>query len=174
MSIDNRAMQRFRVKEARDWFVTVKAGGANRETILELLDRELLDLVEPLVELRLPYPPSANNLYQRRRNPITKKYDLSKAVKKFRDATWTTVIAANGGYMATPISVCVRAELEWSLPKNHTGDIDNPQKALFDALQNSRVLVNDKLIQRETVKFLKSDTTDGYCIVRLYPLTTNN
>lgn len=109
--------------------------------------------------LRLPYPPSVNHYWGRTRSGHT---FIGAKGKLFRDEV---CLAAK---LAKMPELAGRLQCSVSLHPcdNRRRDIDNPLKALLDALTHSGVMADDSQIKKLVVEM--GDKTDGgECVVVL-------
>jgi Holliday junction resolvase RusA-like endonuclease len=131
---------------------------------------ERLSNAKLLCQYVLMYPPSTNNLYERKRSRTTGRYNLKQSVKLFRDDSMSRIWKPG---IPNTITVNVRVELLLSPPDNRERDSDNPVKSVFDVLELTRVLKRDKQIRKHSVEFLPA-SPGGFCVVRVFPLDVPN
>ncbi len=95
------------------------------------------------VSLRLPMPPSVNQLWR----PTGRRLILTEAYKAWRrDAGWTLAQQRPGrisGAYCLMISACRASKL----------DLGNVEKAISDLLQQMRVIDNDRLAESISLKW---------------------
>lgn len=91
-----------------------------------------------MLEVELPYPPSINH-YWRRVGPRTV---ISREGRRFR----SNVVAILTTLRLQPLVGDLAVEVEVYPPDNRRRDIDNVQKALFDALQHGGAYADDSQI----------------------------
>ncbi len=113
------------------------------------MSADLFDLpvtnTEPLV-LTLPWPPSVND-FKIPHPKVRGMYFLTKRAKKFReDVQWLCVGVARFG------TAEIAVEIDLHPPDVRKRDVDNWNKAVFDALQAAGVYDNDSQIQEYTVR----------------------
>jgi len=96
--------------------------------------------MRPLTHLTLPYPPSVNSYWRHSRG----RHYISHEGKAFRTEVWAETIKQRSG--APPIRGPVRVYVVANPPDARYRDIDNIQKALFDALKYGRLYVDDSQI----------------------------
>lgn len=89
-----------------------------------------------MIELLLPYPPTINHYYGNLKRGG--KY-IKKPGQIFRQSVWAVVLPMKVKTMITPLSVT----LDIYPPDRRKRDIDNINKALFDALEHAQVFAND-------------------------------
>lgn len=99
------------------------------------------------ISLELPYPPSVNHYYARTKQGAC---FLTKRAKAYQHEVSWLVRCTKG--RANTIDFPVAVWIELYPPDNRVRDTDNTQKAIFDALQYSGLIENDKLIQEHHVK----------------------
>lgn len=95
----------------------------------------------------LPYPPSINQYYAHSKRK-GKRVLTKEAIAYKNLLAWQVKLAK----FRNTIEMPVIAWIEFYPKDNHVRDIDNPQKALFDALQYAGVIKNDRLIREQHVK----------------------
>jgi crossover junction endodeoxyribonuclease RusA len=100
--------------------------------------------------IRLPWPPSANNLY--RVGAHGKPY-LTEAQRSFRA----------GVPVALPKDGRLKVTLELCSPDRRTSDIDNRAKAVLDGLQHAGHYLNDSQI--DTLIIQRGPITPGGCVI---------
>ena len=114
-----------------------------------------------MIELELPFPPSINNYYRRGYGAVL----ISRKGRAYRERVCSILAKLNLKSFLGPLKV----QLELYLPDNVRRDIDNFQKALFDAMEHARVYGNDsQIVVLETKKC--EAVSGGRCIVRLWEI----
>lgn len=98
-----------------------------------------------MIKLILPFPPSCNHYYGNRRNG--QRY-IKQSGKAFRGVVLYEVLAAKA---ANNISSPIKMRIDVYPPDKRRRDIDNINKALLDALENSGVYQDDSQIVRLTM-----------------------
>ncbi len=95
-----------------------------------------------MLEVHLPFPPTANNLFSNIRGSRGGRV-ISKAYKAWR------LKAALSIYQQSliPIMGPIKVEIWLGRPSQAKRDIDNYIKALLDALVNHRLIEGDHLVQ---------------------------
>jgi Holliday junction resolvase RusA-like endonuclease len=88
--------------------------------------------------VELPYPPSINHYWRR----VGYRTLISREGRKFRDR----VVAILAARRLVPMTGPLKLEVDFFPPDCRRRDIDNAQKALFDALQHGGVYVDDSQI----------------------------
>lgn len=96
--------------------------------------------------LVLPYPPSVNNYWRHARG----RHYISDAGIAFRKEAWAETIKQRSG--APPIHGPIQMLVVAEPPDMRYRDVDNFEKALFDALRYGRLYVDDHQI----IKFCAS------------------
>jgi crossover junction endodeoxyribonuclease RusA len=114
-----------------------------------------------MIEIMLPFPPSANHLYRR----VGNRTLLSREGRRFRDNVAVLVACAGHPRFDSP----VRADVELFPPDNRKRDVDNLTKSLFDALEKAGMLSNDNIIKKYSVS-MNEQVPNGMCIVRIQKL----
>jgi crossover junction endodeoxyribonuclease RusA len=104
-----------------------------------------------MLDLELPYPPSINH-YWRRVGPRTL---ISREGRRFRERVLAILAARGVRRMAGRLAVQVAV----FPPDNRRRDIDNVQKALFDALEHGGAYHDDSQIVRLSIE--KGDPIAG-------------
>lgn len=114
---------------------------------------------------KLPYPPSVNHMYKRNRH----LNDRALAFRKNAIA-WIWQALSNSSLPVPLLNEPLYVQIELIPPKGkRVGDGDNYFKAVCDALEHSKVLVNDKIIEDHRVIRHRPEG-NGYCWVGVYPL----
>lgn len=90
------------------------------------------------IVLELPYPPSINHYWRR----VGWRTLISREGRRYRK----DVIARLAARRAPPLTGRLAVQLTVFPPDNRRRDLDNLQKALFDALQRAGVYVDDSQI----------------------------
>ena len=103
------------------------------------------------MEFVLPYPPSINH-YWRRVGPRTL---ISREGRRFRGR----VLAILAAMHVQPIAGRLAVQVEVFPPDDDRHDIDNIQKALFDAMQHGGAYADDSQIVRLVVE--KREPVEG-------------
>jgi len=94
------------------------------------------------LSLTLPFPPSANHMYARRRGGGVM---LSPAARAFRLAVQVRVLEARVPGDRKPLKGMLAVEVQYFRPHKRY-DVDNFQKPLLDALQSAGVFTNDQQV----------------------------
>lgn len=97
-----------------------------------------------MLELELPYPPSINH-YWRRVGPRTL---ISREGRRFRER----VVAILAALQVRPLVGNLAVHVEVFPPDRRRRDIDNVQKALFDALEHGGAYADDSQIVKLTIE----------------------
>lgn len=111
-----------------------------------------------MIELELPFPPSVNHYYRR----VGPRTLISREGRRFREEVCALLAAAGVKPLAGPI----RVEIEVYPPDRRRRDIDNVQKALFDALEHGGAYRDDSQIVRLSIE-KRECTPAGRTIVRI-------
>lgn len=110
--------------------------------------------------LELPYPPSTNhNAYW---GQVGHRRYLTAKAKAFRADVWEACRNREG--FQIPLAMTV----ELYPTDRRKRDIDNPIKALLDALQHAGVIADDSLVEKLTVT-KRGIVKGGKCVVTLEP-----
>jgi len=104
-----------------------------------------------MIELELPYPPSANHYY-RRLGPRTL---ISREGRRFRERV-CAILAAK---ILRPFDGPIAVQVDVHPPDRRRRDLDNTQKALLDALQHGGVYRDDSQIESLTI--VRRSQVDG-------------
>jgi Holliday junction resolvase RusA-like endonuclease len=104
-----------------------------------------------MLELELPYPPSINHYWRR----VGTRTLISREGRRFRQRVVDILEARRLEPLVGPLAV----EVEFHPPDPRRRDIDNVQKALFDALGHGGAFQDDSQIVRMSVA--KHDPIDG-------------
>lgn len=139
-----------RSKELEAHFTGVwVAQQAKRDRFKTGVTPERIETADPK-SLRLPWPPSANNLY--RVGTHGKPY-LTEEQRKFRA----------GIPIGLPRQGRLTVTLELCSPDRRTSDIDNRAKAVLDGLQHAGHYLNDSQI--DTLIIQRGPITPGGCVI---------
>lgn len=121
----------------------------------------------PQIRLVLPWPPSVNHIYNRRRGGGVY---LKPSVKAFREKVW---YATRSQRAPMGIDYPVDVVCYLSPPNNRRVDADNLNKAILDALVKAGVLVDDS---RGIVDSIKAawgpNVSDGRVVVTIRRATS--
>lgn len=96
-----------------------------------------------MITVTLPYPPTINHYYGNLKNGG--KY-IKKPGQIFRQSVWAQVLPMK----LKPLSGNIALRLDIYPPDRRKRDIDNINKALFDALEHAKVYENDAQIKMVT------------------------
>ena len=107
-------------------------------------------LVEPLVELRLPFPPSVNDMYVNNSGRGRGRFPSGEYKAWKEQAAWELTAQK-------PRPVLDRCEVYIDLDDRINGDADNRSKPCLDILVNSGVLAGDskKHVKRVSIGWEK-------------------
>lgn len=105
--------------------------------------------------MELPYPPTVNKYWTYTKSG---KRILTPKARDYKNlVAWKFRV-----YRIKPINIPMIAWIELYPPDNRVRDTDNTQKAIFDALQYSGLIVNDKLIVEHHVKMFPKEPPNGF------------
>jgi len=111
-----------------------------------------------MITLDLPFPPSVNHYYRHWQGRTL----ISREGRAFRKRVCSILAARGMRPMTRPLEV----EVDIYPPDRRRRDIDNVQKALFDAIQHAGVYRDDSQIVRLLIE--KRDCiTGGKTIIRI-------
>ncbi len=113
------------------------------------------------IDLTLPYPPTANTMFPSGKNG--RRY-LSDKGRKYRQEVYARTLEQLGIFkpLQGPISVTIGLYP----PDKRKRDLDNNFKAVFDALEEANVYMDDSQI--ETIHAYRRDVVKGgNCIIQL-------
>jgi crossover junction endodeoxyribonuclease RusA len=111
-------------------------------------------------EYLLPYPPSANNIWR----SVGGRVLLSKQARAYRENVIAAVLSQGPPpRLAGRLYVLVYA----SPPDKRRRDMQNIEKALFDALEHAGVYLDDEQIDEHRTKKL-SPSKPGSVVVRIF------
>ena len=111
-----------------------------------------------MIELELPFPPSVNHYYRR----VGPRTLISREGRAYRERVCAILTALGIKPMAGPLDV----QVEIYPPDRRRRDIDNVQKALFDALEHAGAYKNDSQIVRLAIEKC-TPVAGGRTIVRI-------
>lgn len=109
-----------------------------------------------MVAFEFPYPPSVNTYYRANGN----RRFITKKGMEFKGVVADEVSKLNLGTFTKGIEVFVTL----FPPDKRRRDVDNPLKALLDAMQDAGVYEDDSLINRLTIE-KRSVVKGGKCCV---------
>lgn len=105
-----------------------------------------------MITLELPYPPSVNGYYRSpTKGPLAGRTLISEKGRAYRRAIAEMVATIPMGLAKAPagrLAMFVRLHP----PDRRRRDIDNPNKALLDALMHAGVIEDDSLIDLLTIE----------------------
>ncbi|EAQ9184469.1 MULTISPECIES: RusA family crossover junction endodeoxyribonuclease [Citrobacter] len=105
------------------------------------------------MKLTLPFPPSVNTYYRApNKGSLKGKLLISERGRKYRKAVYSSVLWAYGG-LPRAINIDVEVKIILYPPDNRRRDLDNYNKALFDALTNSHVWEDDQQVKRMLIEW---------------------
>ena len=118
----------------------------------------------PLIQLRLPYPPSVNHYWEQRKQGG--RY-LSKRAEAFRENV-TAAVYGDLGRMPR-LTGLLRIVVAVTFPDDgRTHDMDNLWKGLLDAMEHAGVYENDSQIRDERMVDV-GEEGNGWVELKLYP-----
>lgn len=105
------------------------------------------------MKLTLPFPPTVNTYYRSPdRGALKGKHLISEMGRKFKKNVYASVVEQYGG-IPKPVNVNVEVNIVLFPPDNRRRDLDNYNKALFDALTNARVWEDDSQVKRMEIEW---------------------
>lgn len=105
------------------------------------------------MKLTLPFPPTVNTYYRSPdRGALKGKHLISEMGRKFKKNVYASVVQQYGG-IPKPVNVNVEVNIVLFPPDNRRRDLDNYNKALFDALTNARVWEDDSQVKRMAIEW---------------------
>lgn len=115
-------------------------------------------MAKPMVELRLPYPPSVNHYWRH----VGSRVLVSAEGRAYRQAVALIV------RMAKYITLTQRLSVEILLhpPDARRRDIDNTAKAVLDALRDARLYEDDSQVDELVIR-RREKRDGGSCTVRI-------
>jgi len=111
-----------------------------------------------MIEVELPFPPSVNHYYRR----VGPRTLISREGRRFREKI-ASVLAALG---LRPMTGPLEVHVEVYPPDRRRRDIDNVQKALFDALEHGGAYFDDSQIVKLAIEKC-APVPGGRTIVRI-------
>ncbi|EEI9212081.1 RusA family crossover junction endodeoxyribonuclease [Salmonella enterica subsp. enterica serovar Carrau] len=105
------------------------------------------------MKLTLPFPPTVNTYYRSPdRGTLKGKHLISEMGRKFKKNVYASVVQQYGG-IPKPVNVNVEVNIVLFPPNNRRRDLDNYNKALFDALTHAGVWEDDSQVKRMLVEW---------------------
>lgn len=114
------------------------------------------------LEATLPYPPSANTAWRASKSFYKNKIYLNPKVVKFRKRVQEILMLERFPKMSGPIFL----ELYLYMPDKRRRDIDNPIKAVLDALEHGGLFENDSQVSKLLVQKMGIEK-NGKAIVKI-------
>lgn len=114
------------------------------------------------IELILPFPPTVNHYWIRTK---TRNVCLSAEARQYRDDVTIAVMRQ----LRPPwprLKSRLAVDVELSAPDRRRWDLDNRQKAIWDALQHASIFEDDGQIDRMLIERMPPCST-GYAKVRI-------
>lgn len=125
----------------------------------------MLDELECLLDITLPFPPSLNAYYKNWRGRTV----LSPEGRAYKDVVLSHYLPIKNGRKA--IDERLFTHLDYYPPDKRKRDMDNYEKGLWDSLQYAQAIKDDCLLKEKWIRWLDTlDERRGTCRVRLYPL----
>lgn len=112
--------------------------------------------------LQLPWPPSVNDYYGR--NGRGGVY-LKPEARRFRRIAGMVIAYLSENWGPLPIRGPVRIKLIAHPPDRRRYDLDNREKALFDALEAAKVIENDAQVVSKTADKAEPVTGGAYVVL---------
>jgi len=106
----------------------------------------------------LPYPPSVNHYWRM----VGKRMVISREGRRYRDRVAAALAAAG----VRPVDGRVELRIELYPPDRRSRDLDNAQKALWDALQYGGAYHDDSQVKKVTAEMF-DPVPGGRAIVRI-------
>jgi len=141
-----------------------RGDSAHRETaaVAGMATERKSPLPDTLASYELPWPPSANNLYRPGEAQKRGHVFLTAGQLCYRNAAIGALTMAR----ARPLLGRLAVEIDLYPPDLRARDIDNRVKAVLDALQHGRAIVNDSQIDKITITRF-APVAGGNCVVRI-------
>ena len=113
----------------------------------------------------LPYPPSVNHYW----TISGKRMVIGKRGRQYREDAAAALTVQGVSRLGLDSPVCIQVSVFLPKDRRFGADLDNCQKAPFDAIENYGVLENDKWIKRFTVEELVGRRGRGLLWLRVTP-----
>ncbi len=110
-----------------------------------------------MIEVELPYPPSINKYWRR----VGNRTLISRGGRVFRSQVVAILRAMDVEPMVGDLAICV----DVYPPDRRRRDLDNVQKALFDALEHGGAYGNDNQIKRIVIERREPMEGGKACVV---------
>ncbi len=105
------------------------------------------------MKLTLPFPPTVNSYYRAPdKGALKGKHLISESGRKFKKTVYAAVVTQYGG-IPKPVTIDVEVNITLYPPDRRRRDLDNYNKALFDALTNARVWADDSQVKRMQIEW---------------------
>lgn len=107
----------------------------------------------PRIQLSLPFPPSVNTYWRApNKGPLAGRHLISADGRKYQSAVSASVIEQ---YRRIPKPITAELDVAIKLfpPDSRRRDLDNYNKALFDALTHAHVWQDDSQVKRMLVEW---------------------
>ena len=115
-----------------------------------------------MIELELPYPPSANTYYRNVRGMTL----ISKKGREYRQA----VLNAVQSYGFEPITGAIAVKVILYCPDWRRRDEDNTKKSLYDSISKSGLWEDDSFICASICEKRKDEDKVGRVILQIKPV----
>jgi crossover junction endodeoxyribonuclease RusA len=115
-----------------------------------------------MITIELPYPPSVNHYWRRVGHTVL----ISRAGRRFRDDVIRLCRASGLALLPGALTV----EVDVYPPDNRRRDLDNIQKALFDAMAHGGLYDDDSQLTRIVLTRMPA-LPRGKVVVRISPFT---
>ena len=112
-----------------------------------------------MIEFELPFPPSVNHYYRR----VGPRTLISREGRRYRDRV-AAVLAASG---VRPLNGSLALRIELYPPDRRRRDLDNAQKALWDALEHGGAYHDDAQVKKVVAEMF-GPVPGGRVIVRIH------
>jgi crossover junction endodeoxyribonuclease RusA len=114
-----------------------------------------------MIELDLPYPPTANTYYRH----VGFRTLISRAGREYRRRVQAACAAGGIRPLAGPLAVC----LDVHPPDGRRRDVDNIQKPLLDALQHAGAYGDDSQV-KDLHTVMREELPGGRVFIRIRSL----
>lgn len=105
------------------------------------------------MKLSLPFPPSVNTYWRApNKGPLAGRHLISAKGRQYQSAACAAVVEQLRG-IPKPEETCLAVEITLYPPDARRRDLDNYNKALFDALTYAGVWLDDSQVKRMLVEW---------------------
>lgn len=116
-----------------------------------------------MIELTLPFPPSANSIWRAFVQKGRVRNILSKTGRAYRE---TATASAQAQYGGEPMKGRLSVTMTLHAPTRRAYDVDNRAKAALDAITHAGVWLDDEQVDQLTI--IRGDRAPGGgCLVRI-------